>query len=276
MTKQTEFEHSLVGSPAGFRISRLCALTAAAILAIGGAISGFGQQPQATQSETAKPAAEKKPAPEPKEKMLGNYTMHSSVELGGVITQKDGSNAMWSTMVNEGTGLRVLNQSLELRSVNTRKTPFFDTLSTASFGYGGEPNDVSYLKMSKGKLYDFSGSFRRDRNYFDYNLLVNSLLSTATPSNPPLVPEPDSLHLFNTVRRNTDTLFTLFPISRISFRIGYNHNTNEGPTYSSVHNGGDVQVLQWFRNALDTYTGGVDFKIARRTTLSYDQFFALY
>ena len=190
--------------------------------------------------------------------MLGNYTMHSSVELGGVITQKDGSRAMWSTMVNEGTGMRVLNQSLELRSVNTRKTPFFDTLSTASFGYGGEPNDVSYLKMSKGKLYDFSGGFRRDRNYFDYNLLANSLLSTATATNPPLVPEPDSLHLFNTVRRNTDALFTLFPISRVSFRIGYNHNTNEGPTYSSVHNGGDVQVSQWFRNALDTYTGGVD------------------
>ena len=275
MTKQTEFAISLVGSLTGLKISRLRSLTAAAILAIG-TISGFGQQPQATQSATAKPATEKKPAPALKEKMLGSYTMHSSVELGGVITERDGSNAMWATMVNETTGLRVLNQSLELRTTNPRKTPFFDTLSTASFGYGGEPNDVSYLKMSKGKLYDFSGNFRRDRNYFDYNLLDNSLLSTATPSNPPLVPEPDSLHLFNTVRRNTDALFTLFPISRVSFRVGYNHNTNEGPTYSTVHNGGDVQVSQWFRNALDTYTGGVDFKLARRTTLSYDQFFALY
>jgi hypothetical protein len=275
MTKQTEFANSLVGSQAGFRITRLRALTIASILAIA-SVGGFGQQPRPVQSEPAKPATEKKPASEPKEKMLGNYTAHSSVELGGVITQKDGSRAMWSTMVNERTGLRVLNQSLELRSVNTRKTPFFDTLSTASFGYGGEPNDVSYLKISKGKLYDFSGNFRRDRNYFDYNLLANSLLSTATAANPALVPEPDSLHLFNTVRRNTDALFTLFPISRVSFRVGYIHNTNEGPTYSSVHNGGDVQVSQWFRNALDTYTGGVDLKIAKRTTLSYDQFFALY
>ena len=98
--------------------------------------------------------------------------MHSSVELGGIITQKDGSSAMWATMVNEGTGMRILNQSLEMRTMNPSKTPFFDTLSTASFGYGGEPNDVSFLKMSKGKLYDFTGSFRRDRNYFDYNLLA--------------------------------------------------------------------------------------------------------
>ena len=220
MTRQIEKANSLVGSSAGSRFARLNALTAAVILAIGGTLSGFGQQPQAVQSETAKPAAEKKPAAEPKEKMSGNYTMHSNVEVGGVITQKDGSDAMWATMVNEGTGMRIINQSLELRSVNPSKTPFFDRLSTASFGYGGEPNNVSYLKMSKGRLYDFSGNFRRDRNYFDYNLLANSLLSTASPATPALVAEPDSLHLFNTVRRNTDGLFTLFPLSRVSFRIG--------------------------------------------------------
>ena len=68
MTKQTEFANSLVGSQAGFRISRLRALTITSILAIG-SVGGFGQQPQATQSATAKPAAEKKPAPEPTEKM---------------------------------------------------------------------------------------------------------------------------------------------------------------------------------------------------------------
>ena len=226
MTKQIEYAHSLVGSPAGIGISRLTALTAAMILVIGGAASSIGQQPQAVQPEASK-AAETKPAAEPKEKMVGKYTMHSSVELGGVVTaNKDGSSAMWATMVNEGTGMRVLNESLELRTTDPRKTPFFDRLSSASFGYGGEPNNWSYLKMSKGRLYDFSGSFRRDRNYFDYNLLDNSLLSTASATTPALVPEPSSLHIFNTVRRNTDTLFTLLPLSRISFRAGYNHNTH--------------------------------------------------
>jgi hypothetical protein len=37
-----------------------------------------------------------------------------------------------------------------------------------------------------------------------------------------------------------------------------------------------VQVLQWFRKGSDTYTGGVDLKLAKRTTLSYDQFFVAY
>jgi hypothetical protein len=275
MTKQTKFAHSLVGSSAGICIPRLFTLTIAAILALG-TVNSFAQQPQATDTPQTKPAAEKKALAPPAEKKVGNYTMHSTVELGGIITQKDGSSAMWSTMVNEGTGMRILNQSLELHTVNPSKTPLFDTLSTSSFGYGGEPNDVSYLKFSKGRLYDFSGGFRRDRNYFDYNLLDNSLLSTATAATPLLVPEPDSLHIFNTVRRNTDALLTLFPISRVSFRAGYNLNVHEGPTYSTVHYAGDVQVLEMFRNTGSTYTGGVDVKLAKRTTLSYDQFFGFY
>ena len=41
MTRQTGFANSLVGSPAGVNISRLCTLTLAAILAIGGAASAF-------------------------------------------------------------------------------------------------------------------------------------------------------------------------------------------------------------------------------------------
>jgi len=271
MTKQTEYTHSLVGSPAGARMSRMLTLTAAVLL-VGGAVNSMGQQAQ----PAAKQPAEAKQAVQAKPKMAGNYTMHSSVELGGIITQKDGSRAMWATMVNEGTGMRMLNESLELRTTNPSKTPFFDTLTSTSLGYGGEPISVSYLNLSKGKWYDFAGSFRRDRNYFDYNLLANSLLSTATAATPVLVPEPDSLHLYNTVRRNTDARFTLLPVSRVSFRIGYNHNTNEGPTTSTLHGGGDVQLSQWFRNALDTYTGGVDFKLAKRTTLSYDQFWSLY
>src|SRR5215469_4251145 len=110
MTIQTKFANSLVGSPAGARIIRFCVLAIMAMVALGAAILAVAQQPSTTQSATTKPATETKPAPVPKEKTLGNYTMHSSVELGGVITQKDGSRAMWATMVNEGTGMRVLNQ----------------------------------------------------------------------------------------------------------------------------------------------------------------------
>ena len=277
MRNQTRSSRCLGGSPAGASISRLCTLTLVAAMASGPAMIGFAQ----TAPDAAKPAkqvTEKKPAPAaPAPKVIGGYEVHQAIELGGRITaNKSGSDAMWATMVNQGTGMRVLSHSLEMHSLDPSKTPFFNTLTSSSFGYGGDPNDVSYLNLSKGRIYDFAGSFRRDRNFFDYNLLANSLLSTATPATPALVPEPDSLHLFNTVRRNTDTLLTVLPLSRISFRAGFNHGTHEGPTFSTLHGGGDVQLSQWFRNALDTYTGGVDVKLAKRTTLSYDQFYAFY
>ncbi|MDE3188220.1 MAG: hypothetical protein KGM96_11970 [Acidobacteriota bacterium] len=269
MTKQTKSCKSLGGSRAGISLYRLCTLTLVAALAAGAAVLGFAQdQPEA--AKPAKKAVETKPASESTRKTVGNYQVHQSVELGGRITQRDGSKAMWATMVNQNTGMRVLNHSLEMHSLDPSKTPFFDTLSSASFGYGGDPYDVSFLKVSKGRWYDFSGTFRRDRNYFDYNLLANSLLAN------PFVPETSTPHLFNTVRRNTDTMLTLMPLSRVNFRAGFNHGTHEGPTYSTVHEGADAQMLYWFRNAADTYTGGVDVKLAKRTTLSYDQFYVLY
>ncbi|HET7103192.1 MAG TPA: hypothetical protein VFI20_03810 [Terracidiphilus sp.] len=213
----------------------------------------------------------KKPA-ESSPRTIGGYQVHQTIELGGRVTaNKDGSSAMWATMINQGTGMRILGHSLEMRSVDPRRTPFFDTLSSGSIGYGGDPYDASYLNISKWRVYSFAGSFRRDRNYFDYNLLGNNLFGASA-----FYPETSSPHLFNTVRRNTDALFTLLPLSRVSIRAGMNHGTHEGPSFSTVHEGGDALLLDWFRNAADTYRGGVDVKLARRTLLSYDQFYVLY
>ena len=261
MTRQTNSPMCLGKSPAGLHLSRLCVLAVAATLIAAGAAAGFGQ----AQPDAAKPV--------PTEHISHGYLAHQSIEVGGRITSTSGSSAMWDTLVNQSSGGRVLGQSLELHSVNPSKTPFFDSLSSYSTGYGGDPIDVTRLKISKGRLYDFSGSFRRNREYFDYNLLANSLLTNYTAATPVLVPQPDSLHAFNTVRRNMDTNLTLMPLSRVSYRIAFNHNTNEGPTYSTVHNAGDVQVLNWVRNGSDTYAAGVDANLAKRTTLSYDQFF---
>jgi hypothetical protein len=273
MTIQTNSLKCLGGSLAGMLFSRMCAPALAITFLSGASVACLGQADAAKPAAATpvKTVAEAKPVAPPADKMVGGYIVHQSIEVGGRYTKVSGSQPMWDTLNNLSSGGRILGQSLEMRSVNTAKTPFFDTLTTYSIGYGGDPLNVTRLKISKGRLYDFSGSFRRDRNYFDYNLLANSLLGPNA-----LVPEPDSLHLFNTVRRNTDTTLTLLPLSIVSFRAGFNHGTHEGPTYATLHNGGDVQLLQWFRNAADTFTGGADVKVARRTTLSYDQFFVFY
>jgi opacity protein-like surface antigen len=213
------------------------------------------------------------PAPEPEEKVIGGYVTHQSLELGGHIVDQSGSGPMYDTLVNVHSGPRILNQSLTMRAKDLSHATFFDNLSTSSFGYGGDPINGTVLNVSKGHLYDFRGSFRRNRQYFDYNLLANPLIP---PNSNPFVPALYSPHLYNTVRRVLDLNLTLFPISRFSARVGYNHNINQGPSYSTIHVGTDALLLQNWRNSTDTWTAGVDWKPDSRTTLSYDQFITHY
>ena len=102
---------------------------------------------------------------------------------------------MYDTLVNFQSGPRILDQSLEMIAVDPAKAPLFDHLSTTSFGYGGDPYDVTFLNFSKGRIYDFHSSFRRNRQYFDDNLLANPLIP---PTSTPFVPILDTPHLYNT------------------------------------------------------------------------------
>ena len=205
--------------------------------------------------------------------MIKGFVTHQSIEVGGHIVDQSGSGAMYSTLVNIHTGARILSQSLTMHATDAAHSTFFDNLSTNSFGYGGDPVNVTVLNVSKGRIYDFRGSYRRDRQYFDYNLLANPLIP---PTSNPFLPWLSSPHLFNTVRRNTDLNLTLAPLSRVSFRVGYNHNINQGPSYSSVHEGTDGLLLQNWRNSTDSWIAGVDWKPGYRSTISYDQFITHY
>jgi len=184
----------------------------------------------------------------PKGTVKEGYAIHQTIDVGGHIAEHSGSNAVWNTMVNLHTGPRILNQTLDMRALPGSQHFLFDTLFTGSAGYGGDPNNFSTIRMSKGKLYDFNGLFRRDRQYFDYNLFGNPLVRPTTYSNAtgtytfPVV--NDAQHLFNTVRRMTDTTLTLFPLSKVSIRAGYSQNIMEGPTYSSIHQGSDALLFQ--------------------------------
>ena len=223
--------------------------------------------------ETGSAPQEPQQAPAPKEKIMGGYIVHQSIDLGGHIAEHSGSDPVYSTLVNLESGPRILNHSLSMHAVDAAHGRFFDQLSSSSFGYGGDPNNVTYLNVSKGRIYDFRGSYRRDRQYFDYNLLANPLIP---PESDPFVPILFSPHLFNTVRRITDLNLTLAPLSKVSVRFGYNHNINQGPSYGTVHVSTDALLYQNWRNSTDTWTGGVDWKPDPKTTFSYDQFVTHY
>ena len=221
------------------------------------------------------------PAPGAAMSIPNGYSVHSSVDAGGRITNTFGSASMYDTLVNLQSGPRLLGQTFEMRALAGNKHPLFDNLSAFSSGYGGEPYDFSKLNVSKGKYYEFSGLFRRDRQYFDYDLLGNPgipsgysipISGSSTPYAWPQI--NDSPFMFNTVRRMTDTNLTLLPLSKVTFRFAYSKNIFQGPSLTPSGNsvaGSEVLLEEFQRNSTDDFTGAVDWKPIAGTRLTYEQ-----
>src|ERR1700688_1240667 len=226
----------------------------------------FAQTP--TASPTPAPAA---PA-EPDGVTRGGYEIHQSVELGYRTTDLAGSGDMYDTLVNLQTGPRILDQTLTMQSVDHLGL-LFDNLYLNSVGWGGDPNNYARLRADKNKWYNLQSSFRRDQSFFDYDLLANPL---NPPTSAPSIPILNSPHSFATTRRMSDVDLTLLPQSTVSFRLGYSHNNMTGPSYSSIHEGTEGSLLQEWNTTMNSYRLGVDFRIAPRTVVSYDQFLDYY
>src|SRR3984957_1264499 len=230
----------------------------------------------------------------------GDYSIHQSIEFGYRANEINGNKDTYDTFENLGSGVRLFDYTLEMRSLD-HKGLLFDNLSFSNFGYGGDPNDVSRLRMDKNKLYDFRVLFRRDKNFWDYNLWANPLnpaalnppgslttgcyvgapTTTFPQGNPTYCSSPsvainNSPHSLDLVRRMQDYDLTLLPNSTVQFRLGYSHNRDEGPGFFTTDGGTISDFSENYSNTTNAYRAGVDFKILPRTTISYDQFLNYY
>ncbi len=226
------------------------------------------------------PAASPPPEPpaEPDGAVRGGYLIHSSIEAGYRSSVVSGSGDMYDTLVNLQTGPRILGQTLSMHSTDHMGV-LFDNLYVNSFGWGGEPNNALRLRADKNKWYDLQGSFRRDQSFSDFDLLANPLNPPPPPApggSTPSIQAQDSPHLFDTTRRMSDMDLTLLPQSRVSLRLGYSHNNMTGPSFSSIHEGTEAPLFQPVNTTLNSYRLGVDWRIAPRSVLSYDQFLDYY
>jgi hypothetical protein len=219
-----------------------------------------------------------------------NYNIKQSVEFGGRFTSVSGDEQTYDTFVNLQQGPRLLSFTTEMRSLDHRGT-FFDRFFFSNFGYGGDPNVVSTLRISKNKWYSFDGLFRHDENFWDYSVLANPFNPAPPPANAPAGFNPVihttpavlntqviaiSPHYFNTRRNMQNYGLTILPDAKIRFRFGYNHITSVGPTYSTDHEGTDQFLLQNLSAGLGQYRLGVDFRFLPRTNISYDQTWSYY
>ncbi len=212
------------------------------------------------------------------------YTVHESVDLGGRLANRYGSGAMYDTMVNLHTGPRVQGESFELRALPGTKNAPLDELRAFATGLGGDPNDFAKLDFSKGKYYEFSSTFRRDRQYFDYDLLGNAGIptgysipigSSTAPTGSYAWPQAmQSPFLFNTVRRMTDTNLTVLPLSKVTLRFAYSKNIMQGPSLTPSGNsvaGQEVLLQEYQRNNTDDFMAAVDWKPINGTKLTYEE-----
>jgi hypothetical protein len=216
--------------------------------------------------------------PSPEGTNSGNYNIRQTIEFGYRNTDISGNQANYGTFVDLNSGVRLFEQSLEVRSLNHAGL-LFDDVSLHSFGYGGDPNNLTRLRVSKNKWYDFNWTFRRDKYPWNYNLLANPLNPT---NSAPSLPITNSLHSLYLVRRMNDLNLTILPQSHIRFRFGYDRNIQVGPSFTtfggatlldpSTGYGTQTQLFQNWRTTFSGYHLGTDIQVLSKTTIHYDQF----
>jgi hypothetical protein len=228
------------------------------------------------------------------------YNIQQTIEFGYRSSNINGNMNTYNTFENLGSGLRLFDFDLHVRSLDHNGV-LFDTLAFSNFGYGGDPNNVSRLRIEKNKWYDFRLMFRRDKNFWDYNLFTNPLnpaalrpagsLTTGCYVGPPTTAFPqgapaycsnpavaqnNSLAGLDLVRRMQNYDLALFPNSKVQVRLGYSRNRDEGPG-SFTTDGGTISAFdETYSYTTNAYHAGVDFRVLPRTTLSFDQFLSYY
>lgn len=220
----------------------------------------------------------------------GNYNIKQSIEFGYRFTDIAGNQATYDSMVDLQQGPRLLGFTTEMRSLNHHGS-LFDTLYFSNFGYGGDPDVVSQLRMSKYHWYAFTATFRKDQNAWDYSLLANPLNPAATVPNAPANFNPvlnapinvigtpligTTPHSFYTRRNMQNYGVTILPDSKVRFRVGYDQNTVYGPGFSTIHQGTEQYLQTNYATHTYQYRLGVDFRFLPRTTFSYDQIWTYY
>lgn len=209
----------------------------------------------------------------------GNYNVKQTFEIGYRWENITGNRATYNTFVNLNPGPRLFEHSLELRSLN-HQGMLFDNFSLYSTGYGGDPNNLTRLRIYKNKWYNLNATFRRDRNFWDYRLLGNPLnpntYVSTVPAGTPFFNIPFSPHRMEITRRMSDFNVVVAPQSAIRLRLGASHNVSGGPSLTTFHEGTDVFLVQNWANTLNSYQIGVDFKLLPKTNISFDQFFHFF
>ncbi|MFN7944537.1 MAG: hypothetical protein U0Z53_04245 [Blastocatellia bacterium] len=166
------------------------------------------------RAAVAKPG--EKPAPPETGRIIGLYSVQSTIELGYRFEDTKGSRDSFLSQINVRDGFRVLEYSLDSRSINGSGL-LYDFLRADVNNAGGDAAQSFSLRMDKTRAYRFDASVRRF-NYFR-------------------VPGPTfALGWKNYDQRQqvSDFNLKLFPQRAVKFNLGYGRSMATG-RYTTIY-----------------------------------------
>lgn len=217
-------------------------------------------------------AKQEKPAEQPKEEAKkdepkaapaqpaegfrwGVYEGHSHFEVGyRIVPEVAGNKDVYRSMINLGSGPRLLSSHLSLRS-NYGAGVLFDRLDLSVSNWGGDPYNTFRLDLGRADTYELRFHYS-NLNYYNFlPAYANPLLGTGGGL---------GQHSLNVTARSADFEIKLRPSKMFSPFFGYSHATGFGPGFTTLGLSGNEFLLrsQWHYSA-DEYRGGFELALPR-------------
>jgi hypothetical protein len=207
---------------------------------------------QAKQPEdelAAARAAVAKPSEKPEKpetgRVTGNYLINSSIEVGYRWVDVNGNVNRYYSDVNVRDGLRVLDFSLDARSINGEGA-LFDFLRADVANAGGDQSQYFSLRVDKARYYKFDGKVRRFYYFRELAGVANNQ------------------HHYDMRQQVSDFNLKLFPQRALKLNLGYGRSIGKGPFLSTYNTNSDQFSIdgtqRWEAN---DYRIGADARVKR-------------
>ncbi len=230
----------------------------------------------------------------------GNYNIQQSIEFGYRANEVNGNKDTYDTFMNLGSGVRLFDYSLDMRSLDHQGLLFDDLTfqqlrlrrrSERRFAAAHRQEQVVRLPLDVPPRQEFLGlqsvgqpaqSGGAEPCWVRQTAVASSVRQLPLhPGLPGLLLQPavaptNSPHASDLVRRMQDYDLTLLPQSRVRFRLGFSHDRDEGPGFFTTDSGTVPDFPENYSYTTNAYRAGVDFRVLPRTTISYDQFFSYF
>lgn len=176
-------------------------------------------------------------------RVVGNYTINSSIEVGYRWVDVGGNEDRYRSDLNIRDGFRVLDFTLDMRSIDPSGA-LFDFLRADVSNAGGDQAQYFSLRADKTRYYKFDAKVRRFYYY-------RSLAGIA-----------NNQHNFDFRQQVSDFNLKLFPQRAVKINLGYGRSMGKGPYLTTFNTNSDQYQengnARWEAN---DYRVGVDASI---------------